>query len=34
MVHQGSSDDKSSSASVNNDWKNWVVMQGTDQMAV
>ncbi|MCI56355.1 sulfate transporter, partial [Trifolium medium] len=27
MVHQGSS-----SASVNNDWKNWVVMQGTDQI--
>ncbi|PNX70736.1 hypothetical protein L195_g057692, partial [Trifolium pratense] len=29
-----SSVESSSSASVNNDWQNWVAMQGTEQMAV
>ncbi|PNX98197.1 putative sulfate transporter [Trifolium pratense] len=28
------SNESSSSASVNNDWQNWVAMQGTEQMAV
>ncbi|PNX71513.1 putative sulfate transporter, partial [Trifolium pratense] len=31
---RASLDESSSSASVNNDWKNWVAMQGTEQMAV
>ncbi|GAU21582.1 hypothetical protein TSUD_131660 [Trifolium subterraneum] len=30
---QASSEESSTSASVNNDWKNWVVMQGNDQVA-
>ncbi|GAU12613.1 hypothetical protein TSUD_132230 [Trifolium subterraneum] len=29
---QASSEESSASASVNNDWKNWVVMQGNDQV--
>ncbi|CAJ2642053.1 unnamed protein product [Trifolium pratense] len=29
-----SSEESSSSLSVNNDWQNWVAMQGTEQMAV
>ncbi|MCI19032.1 sulfate transporter, partial [Trifolium medium] len=34
VSHQPSSDVSSSSASVNNDSKHWVVMQGNDQVAV
>jgi hypothetical protein len=30
---QASSEESLTSASVNNDWKNWVVMQGNDQVA-
>ncbi|MCI08523.1 DUF4283 domain protein, partial [Trifolium medium] len=30
----GTSEDTSSSASVNNDWKHWVVMHGNEKMAV
>ncbi|MCI57745.1 endonuclease/exonuclease/phosphatase family protein, partial [Trifolium medium] len=30
----GTATASSSSASVNNDWKHWVVMQGSDQVAV
>jgi hypothetical protein len=29
-----SSEEASSSASVNNDWKHWIVMQGNDRFAV
>ncbi|MCI47073.1 sulfate transporter, partial [Trifolium medium] len=31
---QGSSAEASTLASVNNDWKHWVVMHGNEQMAV
>ncbi|PNY00232.1 hypothetical protein L195_g023508 [Trifolium pratense] len=34
MSCQASSGDSSSSGSVNNDWMNWVAVQGNDQMAV
>ncbi|MCI66470.1 sulfate transporter, partial [Trifolium medium] len=34
MFHQSLDGENSSSASVSNDWKNWVVMQGNDQMVV
>ncbi|MCI57683.1 hypothetical protein A2U01_0078934 [Trifolium medium] len=34
VVHQASSEEAPSPASVNNDWKHWVVMQGNDSMAV
>ncbi|PNX84817.1 cysteine-rich receptor-like protein kinase, partial [Trifolium pratense] len=34
VVHQVSSEENQSSASVNNDWENWVVMQGNNRMAV
>ncbi|PNX64490.1 hypothetical protein L195_g054045, partial [Trifolium pratense] len=34
MSRRFSSDKSSSSPSVNNDWQNWVAMQGTEQMAV
>ncbi|MCI10297.1 hypothetical protein A2U01_0031390, partial [Trifolium medium] len=34
MIHQVSFEDTTSSASVNNDWQNWVVKQGTDRVAV
>ncbi|MCI27137.1 sulfate transporter, partial [Trifolium medium] len=34
VSHQASSEVSSSAASVNNDWKHWVVMQGNDQVAV
>ncbi|GAU44274.1 hypothetical protein TSUD_135150 [Trifolium subterraneum] len=33
VSNQASSKESSTSASVNNDWKNWVVMQGNDQVA-
>ncbi|MCH90958.1 DUF4283 domain protein, partial [Trifolium medium] len=31
---QASSEESTSSGSINNDWKHWVVMQGNDQMVV
>ncbi|MCI49083.1 sulfate transporter, partial [Trifolium medium] len=34
VSRQVSSDESTSSASVNNDWQNWVAMQGNDQMSV
>ncbi|XP_045797610.1 uncharacterized protein LOC123891756 [Trifolium pratense] len=34
LSRQASSGGSSSSVSVNNDWKNWVAVQGNDQMAV
>ncbi|MCI06207.1 sulfate transporter [Trifolium medium] len=34
VSHQASSEESKSSASVNNDWKHWVVMQGNEQVAV
>ncbi|PNY15039.1 cysteine-rich receptor-like protein kinase, partial [Trifolium pratense] len=34
LSRQASAEDSSSSGSVNNDWKNWVAVQGNDQMAV
>ncbi|MCH86584.1 hypothetical protein A2U01_0007442, partial [Trifolium medium] len=34
VVHQASSEGAQSSASVNNDWKHWVVKQGNDRMTV
>ncbi|PNX66442.1 hypothetical protein L195_g063050, partial [Trifolium pratense] len=34
MSRRISSEESSSSLSVNNDWQNWVAMQGNAQMAV
>lgn len=34
VVNQGSSKEILSSTSVNNDWKNWVVMNGNEQVTV
>ncbi|MCI81338.1 endonuclease/exonuclease/phosphatase family protein, partial [Trifolium medium] len=34
VVKQVSSDSGSSQASVNKDWENWVVMHGTEKVAV
>lgn len=33
-VNYGSSDEAYSSPSIKNDWKNWVVMHGNEQVAV
>ncbi|MCH96753.1 cytochrome P450, partial [Trifolium medium] len=34
MSRQAFSEESTSSGSINNDWKHWVVMQGNDQMVV
>jgi hypothetical protein len=33
VVNQSSNNESSSLASVNNDWKHWVVLQGNDKAA-
>ncbi|MCI38980.1 sulfate transporter, partial [Trifolium medium] len=34
VLHQSSSEAASSSVSINNDWKNWMVMHGDERMVV